>query len=49
MANTLAYYGMESITAVKSFMIQAQGGNIIQVIVFVNDKKARVFVPVKPF
>ncbi len=28
MANTLAYYGMATITAVKSFIVQAPGCNL---------------------
>ena len=30
MANTLAYYDMATITAVKSFIVQAPGANVIK-------------------
>jgi hypothetical protein len=32
-ANTLAYYNAATITAVKSFIVQAPGGSLIQTIV----------------
>ncbi len=50
MANTIAYYGMATITATKSFIVQAPGTGKIKlftaVINFVSD---RVFVIVSNF
>jgi hypothetical protein len=46
-ANTLAYYDTATITAVKSFIVQAPGVNAIKLVSFVADKEAklaRVFV-----
>jgi len=36
MANTLAYYDTATITAVKSFIIQPPGVNVINLFFFVN-------------
>jgi hypothetical protein len=37
-ANTLAYYDTETITAVKSFIVQAPGVNVIKLFSFVGAK-----------
>ena len=40
-ANTLAYYDTATITAVKSFIVQAPGVNAIKLVSFVADKEAK--------
>jgi hypothetical protein len=40
-ANTLAYYDMPIITAVKSFIVQAPGVGIIKLISFITDDEAQ--------
>ncbi len=49
-ANTLAYYHMAIITAVKSFIVQAPGANVISLItavIYEFSQQARVVVPGK--
>jgi hypothetical protein len=40
-ANTLAYYDIATITAEKSFIVQAPGVNVIKLIFFVADDEAK--------
>ncbi len=52
MANTVAYYDMATITAVKSFIVQDPGANVIKLFTAVRcefSKQASVFVLGKPF
>jgi hypothetical protein len=49
---TLAYYENPKITAVKSFIVQARGPNVIKLFTAINyecSKQARVFALAKPF
>ncbi len=39
--NTLAYYGTESITVVKSFSVQAQGVSVIKTFFCVTDEQGK--------
>ncbi len=45
-ANTLAYYDMTTIMAVKSFIVQAPGVNFLKLFFFVTDVSAVVLNPV---
>jgi hypothetical protein len=40
-ANTITYYNTVSITAVKSFIVQGPGVNVINLFFFVSDAVAR--------
>ncbi len=40
MANTLAYYGTATITAVKSFIVQAPGNIFLPSLIFVREPGA---------
>jgi hypothetical protein len=40
-ADTLAYYDAATITAVKSFLVQAPGVNVIKYFFFVADNEAK--------
>ena len=40
-ANTLAYYDMAIITAVKNFIVQVPGVNVIKLFSFVADDEAK--------
>jgi hypothetical protein len=38
-ANTLAYYDTATITAVKSFIVQAPGVNMLSFFYYINDQE----------
>jgi hypothetical protein len=46
LANTLAYYDMTTIMAVKSFIVQAPGVKVLKIFLFINDVSTVVLNPV---